>query len=81
MRLPPLTADASARSAKSAFGNEARSVGAIRILPMADIGCLTRCVGQTAYQCLRCGTDLGCWASCAGPGAVSCISRCYGSGA
>lgn len=48
------------------------------VQPMVSIGCLTGCVGDTAYSCLQCGSDLACWARCAGPASIPCLSRCYG---
>jgi hypothetical protein len=81
MRLPPPTADSSARYAGTVPGREAGRGRPPGIGPAASIGCLTGCVGQTAYDCLRCGSDLACWSSCAGPESVGCVSACYGSGA
>jgi hypothetical protein len=49
-----------------------------RVDMSADIGCLSRCVGSTAYNCLHCEDDPDCWESCAGSGpeASTCINSC-----
>ena len=78
MKLPVLTAQqalgVSQINYKGAVSTGEESSG---LAMTADIGCLVRCVGTTAYNCIHCGSDLACWAECAGPQAVGCIAECF----
>jgi hypothetical protein len=33
-----------------------------------------KCVMNTAFECISCGTDFSCWLSCAGPKILQCVS-------